>query len=550
MRRVTLLLLIIGILGAGCQSRAPNGASTSANDLTVAFNEPLAGLPALNDPNRGGSLVSSLIEAIDDVQSSLEVAVYHLRSGAAIDALERACGRGVQVRLIVEDDESRPTTLPDCVQLTLDRNERLMHHKFAVLDDARVWVGSANWTSTGFYDDANNAVVIEHGPIVEAFEAEFGQMVGAGNYGPDKRDVHPEMFTVDDQSVEIYFGPADKPRDRLVDLIDDAEASLRIAMNILTDDPLSDAIRRAHERGVDVDALWDFQGWDMCQFSEAEEFVADGLGTWDALPGLLHHKFAVIDSETVVTGSANWSASGMTRNDETVLIIHSESIAAQYTSEFGTLRQDARSNSINATARPRVELRHFQTVRDGALIQWRPRPMDVVERYEICRLANSTSSTCEATIERPGWAWYAVDRSVDPGETVWYRVRGSDGEAWSPYSNRYRTTVPDEIPVLTAEEAKRRLSDFQGKTVSVRFRVVNEPEQIGANGHVFLNASENYETDFTAFIAGCTLPRFNGSGLDLFGLQGERVEVTGDLTEYDGGPEIVVTGPWQLSVPE
>ena len=550
MRRVTLLLLIIGILGAGCQSQAPDGASTSENDLTVTFNQPLAGFPDLDDRRaRGGSLVSSLIGALDAAEASIDVAVYHLRADAALDALERACGRGVEIRLLVEDDESRPRDLPDCVQLALDENDRLMHHKFAVLDDASVWVSSANWTATSFADDANNAVMIEHRAVVEAFATEFDQMFVSGDYGRDKRDVHPERFAVGGQSVEVYFGPTDKPRERLVELLEGADESLRIAMNILTDDPLADAIRQAQERGVTVEALWDFQGWDLCQFSEAEEFVADGIGTWDALPGLLHDKFAVIDGETVVTGSANWSASGMERNDETVLIIHSDRVAAQYATEFEELRDDARSYSANATAPPRVERRHFQTVRDGALIQWRPRPMDVVQRYEICRLASpaSSSSECETTIERPGWAWHAVDRGVNPGETVRYRVRGFDGESWSPYSNVYRATVPEDMPVLTADEAKRRLFELQDETVSVRFRVVNEPRQIGENGHIFLNASQDYETDFTAFIAGCTLPRFNGSGLDLFDLRGKRVEVTGELDEFNG-PEIVVTGPWQLQV--
>lgn len=551
MKRLIPLIALVAIIGAGCQNDPPpvtNGGRPGPDSLQIHFNDPLAGFPNLNSSNaQGGSLVTSLIDAIDNADASLDIAVYHLRARVAIEALDRACGRGVEVRLIVEDDESRPTNLPPCVDLTLDRNDRLMHHKFAILDDSRVWIGSANWTSTSFYDDANNALIIENARIVDAFQNEFGQMFVSGRFGRDKRDVHPEQFPLDDGSVEVYFGPADAPRERLLELIDNADDSLRIAMNTLTDDPLSNAIRRARERGVDVDALWDFQSWDLCQFAESDEFVADGLGIWDALPGLLHHKFAVVDGEIVVAGSANWSASGMTRNDEAVLILHDDVIARQYEAAFENLRHDARSYSASATAAPRVELRHFQSVRDGALIQWRPHPMDVVERYGVCRLPNPDAAECEEVIERPGWAWYAVDRGVEPGAVAWYRVRGSDGETWSPWSNVYRASVPDDLPVLSAEEAKRRLRELQGDTVSVRFRVVNEPRQIGENGHVFLNASEDFRSDFTAFIAGCTLGRFNGSGLDLFSLQGKQIEVTGELEEFNG-PEIVVTGPWQLRV--
>ena len=51
----------------------------------------------------------------------------------------------------------------------------------------------------------------------------------------------------------------------------------------------------------------------------------------------LHHKFAVIDNKTVITGSFNWSPSAAHTNDETLLVIHSPQLAQHFTREMDRL---------------------------------------------------------------------------------------------------------------------------------------------------------------------------------------------------------------------
>ena len=51
----------------------------------------------------------------------------------------------------------------------------------------------------------------------------------------------------------------------------------------------------------------------------------------------LHHKFAVIDKKTVITGSFNWSPSAAHANDETLLVIHSPQLAKHFTREMDRL---------------------------------------------------------------------------------------------------------------------------------------------------------------------------------------------------------------------
>lgn len=55
----------------------------------------------------------------------------------------------------------------------------------------------------------------------------------------------------------------------------------------------------------------------------------------------LHHKLAVIDGRTVVSGSFNWSPSAAHQNDETLMLIDSPLLAAHFSREMDRLWRDA-----------------------------------------------------------------------------------------------------------------------------------------------------------------------------------------------------------------
>jgi len=55
----------------------------------------------------------------------------------------------------------------------------------------------------------------------------------------------------------------------------------------------------------------------------------------------LHHKFGVVDRNTVITGSHNWSEAANHGNDETLLTIASPVVAAHFEREFDRLYKGA-----------------------------------------------------------------------------------------------------------------------------------------------------------------------------------------------------------------
>ena len=57
------------------------------------------------------------------------------------------------------------------------------------------------------------------------------------------------------------------------------------------------------------------------------------------IPDLMHHKYVVRDGSAVWTGSTNWTVDSWTREENVIVRVASEAIAAAYTADFEQLWQ-------------------------------------------------------------------------------------------------------------------------------------------------------------------------------------------------------------------
>lgn len=71
--------------------------------------------------------------------------------------------------------------------------------------------------------------------------------------------------------------------------------------------------------------------------------------------GEMHNKFCILDNNTVITGSTNLNTQGIYKNDNNLLIIHSEYIAKNYLQEFDEIYNDKFATG-NKVTYPRVIL--------------------------------------------------------------------------------------------------------------------------------------------------------------------------------------------------
>jgi phosphatidylserine/phosphatidylglycerophosphate/cardiolipin synthase-like enzyme len=132
----------------------------------------------------------------------------------------------------------------------------------------------------------------------------------------------------------------------IVTALDAARKSIHIAMFSFDDRELGEAVIRAHRRGVEVRVLLD-EGQGNGVWGEYPKLVAAGIPVLvEHAPGLMHHKFAVIDRRIVITGSYDWTEAANERNFENVVIIECPGIARAYVNEFNQLWAELRAGRI------------------------------------------------------------------------------------------------------------------------------------------------------------------------------------------------------------
>jgi len=125
----------------------------------------------------------------------------------------------------------------------------------------------------------------------------------------------------------------------LIAAIDKAQQSVDMAIYELESQPITDALIRAKERGVQVRVVTDGEyGLEDpdATFDQLElagiPVVSDG-----ARRGYMHNKFVVIDGLYVWTGSTNLKPNSFYRNNNNAMLIRSSRLAQNYTAEFEEL---------------------------------------------------------------------------------------------------------------------------------------------------------------------------------------------------------------------
>lgn len=347
-------------------------------------NERLSDFPLSEDP---------VFDTISQATRSIDIAVLRINRQEFVEALLRQ-SETVRIRIVTEkfyydspiykpfyDQLEDPSRNHGNIEIRTDHEgaPRMMHARFMIIDGARTIVGSYDWAAGGARNTVGDFVILKDSRIAAAFRNQFEQMFTERLFGNEKRNVTQHSWQVGGGygKIEIYFGPTDDLRSRISSEIED---STNIAFNM--------------KEFADIDLANFILGWSFganrwtgatknlvaiindvgIQTTPEEQAIYAALrnrvvGTADqqndeALTDssinssnpfpvtVSNHKFLVcdkdemsqgIDPPSVITGSANWTASSFDFNDECIVILTGAPMVGKYTGYIVPFNPDWRS---------------------------------------------------------------------------------------------------------------------------------------------------------------------------------------------------------------
>ena len=267
----------------------------------------------------------------------------------------------------------------------------LMHHKFMVVDRKTVVTGSANFTLSGIYGDlddpatrgnVNHLLKIENERVAKLFTAEFDYMWGGNSdgginskFGLAKPWRSPQTVSWSDTQITLQFSPTSSSQNwqnstsgLIAKTLNKATESVDLALFVFSEQKIANTLEQKQREGVEIRGVFD-PDFAYRYYSEVLDMLGitlyfrcqpepennpwqnsiSSVGTPQIIKGdKLHHKFAVVDRTSVITGSQNWSEAANQTNDETLMAIDNPIVSQHFQQEFERLYSSA---SLGSTAK-------------------------------------------------------------------------------------------------------------------------------------------------------------------------------------------------------
>jgi phosphatidylserine/phosphatidylglycerophosphate/cardiolipin synthase-like enzyme len=364
---ITLIALLAIVSGACLTSTAaPSPQVTQPPQPTLPSAAPTTAAPAsdalpawlqvyFSDPVPPDQVDNGIdkvaVQLVDQAVQTVDVTSFDFTLPSFTNALVAAANRGVRVRVVLDEvngsqtllASESPTHKPFDALKTLagakikvvdgGRSNGLMHNKMIIVDGKTLIMGSWNMSYNDTFRNDNNMLVITDSQLIANYQAKFDELYVDKHFGTKAvvQALKPEL-TLDGVQVENYFSPPDHVMDKLVAYVKAAKTTVRFMIFTYTDARLSSAMIERLNAGVKVEGVIENRG--ASQGVLPALFCANLPVKTDGNKYTMHHKVIIIDDNTVITGSFNFTVTADKANDDNILVIHSPAVAALYLKEF------------------------------------------------------------------------------------------------------------------------------------------------------------------------------------------------------------------------
>ncbi|MEF8873512.1 MAG: phospholipase D-like domain-containing protein [Candidatus Thermoplasmatota archaeon] len=337
------------------------------------------------------SSLNSLLNFINETESSLHIAIYQLDSLKIAEKIADVSQRGVDVKVLAEG--SPVGAISDSMHYTLSLIKEsgaevrtigkegyspydFLHCKYVIRDNDSVLVSSENFGDSGYspepsWGNRGWGVILEEEHVAEYFlnvyesDLDFSEeyVVNGEKERPDDSKAEDTFYSpeFDENGFhgEFKVKPLLSPdtsmcQDTLLGMIESAEDSIYVQQAYINhwsdeENPYVTALKDAALRDVQVKVLIDSTWYQMEEHGGENDVIARELNTFAEKKDVplearllssykellkIHNKGMVVDGSKVMISSINWNPNSVLQNREVGVILENEKLGEYYSEVF------------------------------------------------------------------------------------------------------------------------------------------------------------------------------------------------------------------------
>lgn len=303
------------------------------------------------EEERMGGLDELIAADILAAQEQVDVASFDLDAEPIVNALIELEERGIPVRVVTDTDNADLSSIRrlrrNGISVIEDDRSALMHNKIVVIDGRILWMGSTNLTSNDIYCYNNNLARFDSPELVANYLTEVAEMYDDREFGPRSPENTPDPdLTLNGIRIENYFAPETEVAPIIAAAIEQAQSEILFMAFSFTNESIGEAMIAKAEAGLTVQGVFETTGsdTDFSYFPPMREVELGNLQVrQDGNNRFMHHKVIIIDRQTVIFGSFNFTDSANDSNDENILIVHDPTFASYFVEEFNFVWEEAKT---------------------------------------------------------------------------------------------------------------------------------------------------------------------------------------------------------------
>ncbi len=332
-----IVLLVVAVAAATIYGCTATGGNTSIASREEHFNYTLHFCSE-------GNCLQRLAELLSAAKESVKCAFYRADESLIGNILITSAAE------IVVDEKAKIATADfNGTVIYKSKSKGIMHNKYCVIDNSTVITGSFNPTAAA-KDDYNNVVIINSSALAGFYGSDFERLkLGSRGKTPTAAAVvngkaKRRAALLNETAVEVYFCPEDDCAAAVKEKIKNASKTIIFAAYSFTHPEIANELIIKSSEETHVAGLIE-KSTAGSKYSKYAAMVANGIDIkLEDSKKLMHHKFFVIDNETVITGSFNPTKNADERNDENMIMIRNKAVAEKYVEEFGRIRHLSNAN--------------------------------------------------------------------------------------------------------------------------------------------------------------------------------------------------------------